>query len=46
MTKVVRGGAPGPLARGEDGLKALEVALAAYRSGAQHRPVDLAEVRE
>lgn len=46
FVEAVRGGAPGPLARGEDGLKALEVALAAYRSGAQHRPVEVAEIRE
>ncbi|MCX7625990.1 MAG: Gfo/Idh/MocA family oxidoreductase [Candidatus Sumerlaeaceae bacterium] len=33
-----------PLVTGEDGLRALEVALAAYKSGAEHRPVAVAEL--
>jgi predicted dehydrogenase len=33
-----------PFISGEDGLRALEVALAAYESGSTHRPVNLAQV--
>lgn len=36
-------GRPVPVA-GEDGLRALEVALAAYKSAAERRPVEIAEV--
>lgn len=36
-------GRPVPVA-GEDGLRALEVALAAYRSASERRPVEIAEV--
>ncbi len=34
-----------PAVTGEDGLRALEVALAAYRSGQEKRPVRVAEIR-
>ena len=30
---------------GEDGLRALEICLAAYRSAATHRPVAIADLR-
>lgn len=46
FVRAVRGEDPGSLARGEDGLRALGVALAAYRSAAEHRPVAISEVLE
>ena len=33
-----------PAVTGEDGLRALEVALAAYRAGRERRPVRIAEI--